>query len=187
MLFDRERRREVEQVPGKRMPNENHGGPNGSSFWTVDIGEGTTKIVLALNTLLADLFTLYFKTKNFYWHMSGPHFRDYRVLLNEQAEEILATTNAIAERVRKLGEATLRSVEQVSRLRRLTGNEADFVAPLPMLAELRGDNERLIALMRDAHFVCGEYDDLASMSLLENCIGEGEQRAWFLFECGREA
>jgi len=169
------------------MPNEIHGGASGLSFWTADSGESTSKIALALNTLLADLFTLYFKTKNFHWHMSGPHFRDYHLLLDEQAKEILATTDPIAKRVRKLGGATLRSVQHVSRLARLDSNEADFVGPTLMLAELRGDNEQLIGFMRDAHFVCGAYDDLATMSLLENCIGEGEKRAWFLFECGREA
>ena len=119
--------------------------------------------------------------------MSGPHFRDYHVLLGEQAAQLFATTDAIAERVRKVGGSTLRSVQHIVRLARLSGNEADFVAPSLMLAELRSDNEQLAGFMRDAHFVCGGVDDLASMSLLENWIDEAERRVWFLFECGRKA
>ena len=160
---------------------------NGTSLWSADNGYGTVKIVATLNTLLADVFTLYLKTKNFHWHMSGPHFRDYHVLLGEQAAQLFATTDAIAERVRKVGGSTLRSVQHIVRLARLSGNETDFVAPSLMLAELRSDNEQLAGFMRDAHFVCGGVDDLASMSLLENWIDEAERRVWFLFECGRKA
>jgi starvation-inducible DNA-binding protein len=159
---------------------------NNRSFLNADNGEGAAKITATLNTLLADVFTLYFKTKNFHWHMIGPHFRDYHLLLDEQAEQIFGTTDAIAERVRKVGGSTLRSVQHVVRLARLAGNDADFVAPALMLAELRSDNERLVGFMRDAHFVCGGFDDVASMGLLENWIDEAERRVWFLFECGRK-
>lgn len=158
---------------------------DGRALWNADSSDGVAKIASTLNILLADVFTLYFKTKSFHWHMSGPHFRDYHLLLDEQAEQLFAITDALAERVRKVGGNTLKSARQVVRLARLSGNEADFVKPSQMLAELRGDNERLAGFMRDAHFVCGGYDDLASMSLLECWIDEAERRAWFLFECGR--
>jgi starvation-inducible DNA-binding protein len=157
-----------------------------TAFWSVDNGNGTAKIVATLNTLLADVFTLYVKTKNFEWHMSGPHFRDYYVLLEEQADQIFATTDAIAARVRKIGGPTLRSVQHVARLARLAGHDADFVAPSLMLSELRNDNERLASFMRDAHFVCGGFDDVATMGLLEDWIDEAERRVWFPFECGRK-
>jgi starvation-inducible DNA-binding protein len=154
------------------------------SLLNADDGEGAAKIAATLNTLLADMFTLYFKTRNFHWHMTGPHFRDYHLLLDEQAEQIFGATDAIVERVRKVGGGTLRSVQHIVRLARLAGNDADFVAPALMLAELRSDNERLVDFMRDAHFVCGGFDDVASMGLLENWIDEAERRVWFLFECG---
>jgi starvation-inducible DNA-binding protein len=174
-------------VKGKNMANGNHDAPNndnnGRSFWSADSGDGASKIATTLNVLLADVFTLYFKT---HWHMTGPHFRDYHLLLDEQSDQIFATTDAIAERVRKVGGRTLRSVQHVSRVARLAGNDADFVAPSLMLAELRSDNERLAGFMRDAHFVCGGFDDVASMGLLENWIDEAERRVWFLFECGRK-
>jgi starvation-inducible DNA-binding protein len=160
---------------------------NNRSFLNADNSEGAAKIAATLNTLLADVFTLYFKTKSFHWHITGSHFRDYRLLLDEQAEQIFGATDAIAERVRKVGGSTLRSVQHVVRLARLAGNDADFVAPALMLAELRSDNERLVGFMRDAHFVCGGFDDVASMGLLENWIDEAERRVWFLFECGRRA
>jgi starvation-inducible DNA-binding protein len=160
---------------------------DGRALWNADNSDGTSKITSTLNTLLADVFTLYFKTKNFHWHMSGPHFRDYHLLLDEQAEQLFGTADAIAQRVRKVGGNTLRSVRHVVRLARLSGNEADFVTPSQMLAELRSDNERMANFMRDAHFVCGGYDDLASMNLLESWIDEAERRAWFLFECGHKA
>jgi starvation-inducible DNA-binding protein len=139
----------------------------------------------ALNLLLADIFALYLKTKNFHWHMSGPHFRDYHLLLDEQADQIFATTDAIAERVRKIGGTTLRSIGEIGRLQRVLDNDADFVTPLDMLAELRDDNKQLVASLREAHAVCDEHDDVASASLLENWIDEAERRAWFLFESTR--
>jgi starvation-inducible DNA-binding protein len=176
---------------GKSMVNGTHDAPNndnsGRSYWSADNGDGASAIATTLNILLADVFTLYFKTKNFHWHMTGPHFRDYHLLLDEQAEQIFATTDAIAERVRKVGGRTLRSVQHVTRLARLPGNDADFVAPSLMLAELRADNERLAGFMRDAHFVCGGFDDVASMGLLENWIDQAERRVWCLYECGRKA
>jgi starvation-inducible DNA-binding protein len=147
--------------------------------------EAVKDISGVLNTLLADIFTLYFKTKNFHWHMSGPHFRDYHLLLDEQAQQIYATTDAIAERVRKIGATTLRSVADISRLQRLSDNTADYVTPLDMLAELREDNLQLAAHMRETHGICAEHQDVASASLLENWIDEAERRVWFLFEAGR--
>jgi len=142
-------------------------------------------ISVAFNILLADVFALYMKTKNFHWHMSGPHFRDYHLLLDEQSDQIFAMTDAIAERVRKIGGTTLRSIGQVSRLQRVLDNDAEFVTPLDMLAELRDDNRQLVANMREAHALCDENGDVASASLLENWIDEAERRAWFLFEAAR--
>ena len=139
----------------------------------------------ALNVLLADMFALYLKTKNFHWHVSGPHFRDYHLLLDEQGEQIFATTDAIAERVRKLGGTTLRSIGHVRRLQRVLDNDADFVTPLDMLAELRGDNKQLVASMRETHDLCDQHGDVATASLLENWIDEAERRVWFLFEAAR--
>jgi starvation-inducible DNA-binding protein len=139
----------------------------------------------AMNILLADMFALYLKTKNFHWHVSGPHFRDYHLLLDEQATQIFATTDDIAERVRKIGATTLRSIGQVGRLQRVLDNDADFVTPLDMLAELREDNKQLAKAMRETHGVCDEHGDVASASLLENWIDEAERRTWFLFEASR--
>ena len=147
--------------------------------------DATRDISAALNTLLADMFALYFKTKNFHWHMSGPHFRDYHLLLDEQADQLYATTDPIAERVRKLGGTTLRSIGQVARLQRVADNDADYVTPLDMLAELREDNMQTVAAMRATHGVCDEAGDVATASLLENWIDEGERRIWFLFEATR--
>jgi starvation-inducible DNA-binding protein len=141
----------------------------------------------ALNTLLADMFGLYLKTKNFHWHMSGPHFRDYHLLLDEQADQIFATTDDIAERVRKIGGTTLRSIGHIGRLQRVLDNDADFVTPLDMLAELRDDNRQLVTNLRETHGLCDEHADVASASLLENWIDEAERRAWFLFEATRPA
>jgi starvation-inducible DNA-binding protein len=141
----------------------------------------------ALNILLADMFALYIKTKNFHWHISGPHFRDYHLLLDEQADQIFATTDAIAERVRKIGGVTLRSVGQISRLQRVLDNDADYVTPQDMLAELRDDNKQLTAHMREAHDLCDEGQDVATASLLEVWIDEAERRTWFLFEASRRA
>src|SRR5436305_13934598 len=141
----------------------------------------TRDISAALTALLADMFALYVKTKNFHWHMSGPHFRDYHLLLDEQAEQIFATTDVIAERVRKLGGTTLRSIGHIARLQRVLDNDADYVTPLDMLAELREDNARLVDRMRETHGVCDERGDIATASFLEVWIDEGERRAWFLF------
>src|SRR5262249_20859866 len=139
-----------------------------------------------LNALLADMFALYFKTKNFHWHMSGPHFRDYHLLLDEHADQIFATTDPIAERVRKLGGMTLRSVGHVSRQQRILDNDAEFVAANDMLAELRDDNKQLAASLRETHGLCDEHGDVATASLLEVWIDEAERRTWFLFEAGRK-
>jgi starvation-inducible DNA-binding protein len=145
----------------------------------------TQDIAGALTALLADLFALYIKTKNFHWHVSGPHFRDYHLLLDEQGAQIYAATDPIAERVRKVGGTTLRSVGQITRLQRVLDNDADYVTPADMLAELREDNLQLAARLREAHGVCDEHGDVASASLIETWIDEAEGRAWFLFEAGR--
>src|ERR1700719_3368594 len=144
-------------------------------------------ISVALNVLLADMLALYLKTKNFHWHISGPHFRDYHLLLDEQAEQIFATTDDIAERVRKIGGTTLRSIGHVARLQRIADNDADFVTPLDMLAELRNDNKQLTATMRETHHLCEEHGDVATTSLLETWMDEAERRTWFLFEASRHA
>jgi starvation-inducible DNA-binding protein len=147
--------------------------------------DATRDISGALNALLADVFVLYMKTKNFHWHMSGPHFRDYHLLLDEQGEQIFDMTDDIAERVRKVGGTTLRSIGHVARLQRIPDNDADFVTPEDMLAELREDNKRLALEMREAHATCEEHGDVATTSLLENWIDQTERRVWFLFEAGR--
>jgi starvation-inducible DNA-binding protein len=147
--------------------------------------EAVKNITGALNALLADVFALYMKTKNFHWHVSGPHFRDYHLLLDEQAGQIFAMTDDIAERVRKIGGTTIRSIGNVARLQRLSDNDADYVDPLGMLAELRDDNGTMLASMREAHDLCDEENDVATTSLLENWIDETERRIWFLFETGR--
>jgi len=153
-----------------------------------DLGANATKDISGgLNILLADVYALYFKTKNFHWHVSGPHFRDYHLLLDEQADQIYATTDPIAERVRKLGGSTLRSIGHIARLQRVLDNDAEYVTPLDMLAELREDNAELADRMREAHNVCDEHRDVASASLLEVWIDEAERRAWFLFEAARPA
>jgi starvation-inducible DNA-binding protein len=147
--------------------------------------EATRDISAALNVLLADFFALYMKTKNFHWHVSGPHFRDYHLLLDEHADQIYATTDPIAERVRKIGGTSLHSIGHIARLQRVLDNDADFVTPLDMLAELREDNQRLSARMRETHNVCDEYGDVATASLLEVWIDEADRRTWFLFEATR--
>ena len=147
--------------------------------------DATRDISGALNLLLADMFALYLKTKNFHWHMSGPHFRDYHLLMDEQAEQIFATTDSIAERVRKIGGSTLRSIGHIARLQRVLDNDAEYVTPLDMLAELRDDNKQLAARLREAHGLCGEHGDVASASLIETWIDEAERRVWFLFETTR--
>src|SRR5271156_1824654 len=139
----------------------------------------------ALNVLLADMIALYLKTKNFHWHVSGPHFRDYHLLLDEQGDQIFATTDDIAERVRKMGGTTIRSIGHIGRLQRIPDNDADYVTPGDMLAELRDDNMRLTTSMRETHDLCDEHGDVAPASLLENWIDEAERRVWFLFEASR--
>jgi starvation-inducible DNA-binding protein len=139
----------------------------------------------ALNTLLADTFALYLKTKNFHWHVSGVHFRDLHLLFDEHGDQIFAMTDAIAERVRKIGGTTLRSIGQIARLQRVEDNDADFVTPQDMLAELREDNKDLLARMREVHDLCDEARDVASASLIENWIDETERRVWFLYEASR--
>jgi starvation-inducible DNA-binding protein len=147
--------------------------------------DAVAKISAAMTALLADLFALYVKTKNFHWHVSGPHFRDYHLLLDEQSEQIFATTDAIAERVRKIGGVTLRSIGQIARLQRVVDNDKEFVAAQDMLAELCEDNAQLAARLRSAHFLCDQFGDVATESLIEMWIDETERRVWFLYEATR--
>jgi starvation-inducible DNA-binding protein len=139
----------------------------------------------ALRALLADVFALYLKTKNFHWHMSGSHFRDYHLMLDEQSDQIFAITDDIAERARKIGGTAIRSTGQIAREQRILDNDADYVEPQDMLAELRSDNQQLTAEMRRVHELCDDYGDVATASLLENWIDEAERRVWFLYEAGR--
>lgn len=141
----------------------------------------------ALNGLLADAFALYMKTKNFHWHVSGPHFRDYHLMLDEQADQIFATTDPLAERVRKIGGKTLRSIGQIGQTQSLKDNNEDYVAPRDMLLELMEDNKKVAEAMRDAHKLCDDHEDVATASLLEVYIDETERRTWFLFEASRES
>ena len=147
--------------------------------------EAVKDISGTMNAILADVFALYVKTKNFRWHMSGPHFRDYHLLLDEQADQLFAMTDPIAERVRKLGALTLHSIGEIARNQRVLDNDAEYVEPLDMLAELAGDNQELTARLREAHNVCEEHRDVATTSLIEIWIDETERRAWFLFEATR--
>ncbi|MGF6571563.1 starvation-inducible DNA-binding protein [Paraburkholderia sp. GAS333] len=147
--------------------------------------DATRDISAALTTLLADMLALYMKTKNFHWHMSGPNFRDYHLLLDDQSSQIFATTDPLAERARKIGGRTLHSIGQIAKLQRIADNDAGFVTPSDMLAELREDNLALRGYMSETHALCDEYGDVATASLLEEWIDEAEQRVWFLFESGR--
>jgi starvation-inducible DNA-binding protein len=147
----------------------------------------TRDIAAALNLVLADVFALYLKTKNFHWHMSGPHFRDYHLLLDEQSDQIFAMTDVIAERVRKVGGLTLHSIGEISRMQRVLDNDAPYVGPQDMLAELRDDNSDLAKRMRTAHELCDEHGDVASTSQLEIYIDETERRTWFLAEASYAA
>jgi len=150
------------------------------------LGQNATKeIGAALTALLADAFALYVKTKNFHWHMSGPHFRDYHLLLDEQATQIYDTTDVIAERGRKLGASTIRSIGHIARVKRIADNDAEYVTPHDMLAELAEDNKQFVVEMREIHNTCDEHGDVATASLLEVWIDEAERRIWFLFEAGR--
>jgi starvation-inducible DNA-binding protein len=152
-----------------------------------DLGQEARKNISgALNALLADVFALYLKTKNFHWHISGPHFRDYHLLLDEHAEQIFAMSDDIAERVRKIGGTTIRSIGHVARLKRIADNDADYVDALDMLSEVREDNQALLASMRETHDLCDEERDVATTSLLENWIDQTERRIWFLFETTRK-
>jgi len=148
--------------------------------------EATRDIVGAMNAILADVFALYIKTKNFHWHLSGPHFRDYHLLLDEQADQLFAMTDPIAERVRKLGGLTIRSIGHIARTKRVRDNDAEYVEPSDMLAELREDNKALSGSLREAHNVCDERRDIATASLIEVWLDETERRTWFLFESGRK-
>jgi starvation-inducible DNA-binding protein len=145
----------------------------------------THDIAAAFTALLADMFALYLKTKNFHWHVSGPHFRDYHLMLDEQADQIFGTTDALAERARKIGGTTLRSIGHIAREQRILDNDAEYVDPQDMLAELRSDNQQLTREMRRVHELCDEYGDVATASVLENWIDEAERRVWFLYEAGR--
>ena len=148
-------------------------------------GNAVEEITSNLRKLLADVFALYVKTKNFHWHMSGPHFRDYHLLLDEQADQLYAMTDPIAERIRKTGGSTLRSIGHIARIQRIKDNDADYFDPLDMLAELREDNQTLAARLREVHDVVDEVRDIATASLIENWIDETERRTWFLFESSR--
>jgi starvation-inducible DNA-binding protein len=147
----------------------------------------TRDVSAAMNGLLADVFALYLKTKNFHWHMSGPHFRDYHVMLDEQADQLYAMTDPIAERIRKLGGTTLRSIGHIARTQRILDNDAEYVEPADMLAELCEDNKTVAARLREVHGVCDEHHDIASASFIEVWIDETERRTWFLFEACRPA
>jgi starvation-inducible DNA-binding protein len=151
-----------------------------------DLSDAAVRDISAkLNVVLADVFALYLKTKNFHWHVSGPHFRDYHLLLDQQSEQIFAATDDIAERVRKIGGTTLRSIGQIAELQTIKDNDEKFVAAHDMLRELMNDNKALVALMRDAHEVADKHEDVATTSLLENFIDQAERRTWFLFEATR--
>ena len=151
-----------------------------------DLGAAASKnIAGSMNAILADVFALYIKTKNFHWHMSGPHFRDYHLLLDEQADQLYAMTDPIAERIRTTGGSTLRSIGHIARIQRILDNDADYVDPLDMLAELREDNVALTGRLREVHEVVDELRDIATASLIENWIDETERRVWFLFESSR--
>jgi starvation-inducible DNA-binding protein len=153
-----------------------------------DLGSEATKdISSALSALLADVFAIYMKTKNFHWHMSGPEFRDYHLMLDEHGDQLFAMTDPIAERSRKIGGPTLRSIGQIGRLQRVLDNDAEYVTPKDMLAELRDDNKQLVASLRAVHGLCDEHHDVGTASLLEVWIDEGERRTWFLFEMTRRA
>lgn len=148
--------------------------------------QATKKVSEALNVLLADAFALYLKTKNFHWHISGRHFRDYHLLLDEQSDQIFATTDQLAERVRKIGGTTLKSIGQVAKLQTIKDNNEDYVPPREMLRELMNDNKKMAAAMRKAHEIVDDCKDAASAGLLENFIDETERRTWFLFEASRQ-
>jgi starvation-inducible DNA-binding protein len=151
-----------------------------------DLSEDATRdIGGAMNAILADIFALYLKTKNFHWHVSGPHFHDYHLMLDDQADQLFAMTDPVAERIRKVGAMTLRSIGHIARIQRIPDNDADYVEPTDMLAELCEDNQALAARLREAHEVCNHHRDIATASLIESWIDETERRTWFLFETSR--
>ncbi|MBI5129344.1 MAG: DNA starvation/stationary phase protection protein [Rhodopseudomonas palustris] len=147
--------------------------------------EATRDIAAALRALLADVFAIYLKTKNFHWHMSGPHFRDYHLMLDEQSDQIFGMTDPIAERARKIGGSTLHSIGHIARTQRILDNDADYVDPQDMLAELRSDNQQLTSELRRVHELCDAFGDVATASLIENWIDDAERRVWFLNEAGQ--
>jgi starvation-inducible DNA-binding protein len=166
--------------------SQNPRGASGVLVTPTDLSATATKEISgAMNAIVADVYALYVKTKNFHWHLSGPHFRDYHLLFDEQADQIFAMTDAIAERIRKVGGTTLRSIGHIARMQRVLDNDAEYVEPSDMLAELREDNKALAARLREAHNVCEEYRDIATASLIEVWIDETERRTWFLYEAGR--
>ena len=173
-------------LPMKRNPAHNNQRPWGirrELATPTDLGAAATKDISgAMNAILADVFALYLKTKNFHWHLSGPHFRDYHLLLDEQAEQLFAMTDPIAERIRKIGGGTIKSIGHVSRLQRVLDNDAEYVDPSDMLAELADDSKALATRLREAHNVCEEHRDVATTSLIEVWIDETERRTWFLSE-----
>jgi starvation-inducible DNA-binding protein len=172
--------------PNSKKTQELIGRRNAPLATRTDLTSSATKdIAGAMNAILADVFALYLKTKNFHWHMSGPHFRDYHLLLDEHGDQLFAMTDPIAERIRKVGGPTLKSIGHISRIQRVADNNADYVEPLDMLAELAGDNKTLAARLREAHNVCDEHRDIATASLIEVWIDETERRTWFLFEATR--
>jgi starvation-inducible DNA-binding protein len=176
------------QTPGQIIDEVTHMLQKTSLTTPTTLSENAVRDISAeLTVLLSDVFALYLKTKNFHWHMSGPHFRDYHLMLDDQGEQLFAMTDAIAERVRKIGGTTVRSIGQISRLQRIVDNNAEYVEPLDMIAELREDNAILTRNMREVHSLCDEAGDVATASLLENWIDETETRTWFLFECGQHA
>ncbi len=171
-------------TPSTTVPQETLVNPALATPTDLSTG-GVSAIAEELRALLADVFTLYVKTKNFHWHMSGPHFRDYHLLLDEQADQIFAMTDDLAERARKIGATSLRSIGDIGRRQRLRDNDEAFVAPPKMLAELASDNQQLVQFLRAAHEVCDENRDVATASLIENWIDETERRTWFLFEASQ--
>jgi starvation-inducible DNA-binding protein len=173
--------------PIKQTVPSTRSGRNAPILTPTDLTSTATRdIAGAMNGVLADVFALYMKTKNFHWHMSGPHFRDYHLLLDEQATQLYAMTDPIAERIRKIGGPTLKSIGAIARAQRVLDNDAEYVDPLDMLAELREDSKQLAARLREAHNVCDEHRDIATASLIEVWIDETERRTWFLFEASRK-
>jgi starvation-inducible DNA-binding protein len=179
-------RKAMKKKPAAKNVGELKARRNAPLATPTDLKAAATKDIAAgMNAILADVYALYLKTKNFHWHVSGPHFRDYHLMLDEQATQIFAMTDPIAERIRKVGGSTLRSIGHIARLQRVLDNDAEYVEPLDMLAELRDDNKTMAARLREVHDVCDEHRDIATASLIEVWIDETERRTWFLFEASR--